>query len=189
VFDYEIRGNKLFTIIFYSIIIILTCVACQQSSPSVENKGVEEVLLKVSSSAFSEGEEIPGKYTCDGEDLSVPLSWSGVPGGTQSLVLIVDDPDAPGGEFDHWILYDLPADIVILDEGVKDIGTPGENGFRKLGYNGPCPPGGPAHRYYFKIYALDTTLNLQPGASKDEVEEAMQGHLLADGQLMGTYHR
>lgn len=145
--------------------------------------------LQVTSSAFSEGEEIPGKYTCDGEDLSVPLSWSGVPGGTQSLVLIVDDPDAPGGVFVHWILFDLPADIVTLDENAKDIGTQGENGFRKLGYNGPCPPEGPAHRYYFKIYALDTTLNLQPGASKAEVEEAMHGHILANGQLIGTYHR
>jgi Raf kinase inhibitor-like YbhB/YbcL family protein len=176
-------------IYFIALIIIFGCAACQAPSVDVESGEEVDMQLKLTSAVFSEGQVIPEKYTCDGEDLSVPLSWSGVPLETKSLVLIADDPDAPGGTFVHWVLYDLPADQVSLKEGMEDIGTQGENGFRKLGYNGPCPPQGPAHRYFFKIYALDTTLNLPQGATKAEVEEAMQGHILADGQLMGTYQR
>jgi Raf kinase inhibitor-like YbhB/YbcL family protein len=176
-------------IYFIALIIIFGCAACQAPSADVESGEEADMQLKLTSAVFSEGQVIPEKYTCDGEDLSVPLSWFGVPLETKSLVLIADDPDAPGGTFVHWVLYDLPADQVSLKEGMEDIGTQGENGFRKLGYNGPCPPQGPAHRYFFKIYALDTTLNLPQGATKAEVEEAMQGHILADGQLMGTYQR
>lgn len=187
-FDHLFQRLNYFNTIL-AIIIIFASVACQPTSPAGEVEITQETLLTVSSPAFSDGQEIPGKYTCDGEDLSVPLAWFGVPEGIQSIVLIVDDPDAPGGVFVHWVLYDLPADISMLEEGAMDIGTQGVNGFRNNGYNGPCPPTGPAHRYYFKVYALDTTLGLQPGASKAQVEDAMQGHILVDGQLMGTYQR
>jgi len=170
-------------------ILILSCVACQISSPDVEEGSGAQMSLNVSSSAFVEGEDIPIKYTCDGDDVSPPLSWSGTPQGIQSLVLIVDDPDAPAGTFVHWVLYDLPADTDTLTEGVSDLGTQGTNDFQKIGYGGPCPPKGTAHSYFFIIYALDKQLNLQPGATKAEVEQAMQGHILANGQLMGTYRR
>lgn len=145
--------------------------------------------LIISSSIFSEGGDIPLRYTCDGDDLSPPIAWSGIPVEAQSLVVIVDDPDAPIGTFVHWVLYDLPPNTKSLPEGVKGLGTEGLNDFRNLGYRGPCPPKGPAHRYFFKIYALDEPLNLEPGAKKGDVEEAMRGHILAEGQLMGKYGR
>jgi hypothetical protein len=128
------------------------------------------------------------KYTCDGQDISPPLEWSGTPEGTQSLVLISDDPDAPVGTWVHWVLFDLPADTNSLPEGAQDLGTDGNNSWRRPGYGGPCPPSG-THRYFFKLYALDTALNLEAGASKEQVEKAMQGHILAQGELMGKYER
>ena len=154
-----------------------------------------EMTIQLSSPAFSEGETIPKKHTCDGEDLSPALSWSGVPNGTRSLALIMDDPDAPMGTFVHWVLYDIPAELAGLPEGVAKTGTvagigvQGTSGFRKMGYGGPCPPRGSTHRYYFKLYALDTKLNLKEGASKADVEKAMKGHILAQGQVMGKYGR
>lgn len=151
--------------------------------------------LQVSSSAFREGETIPRQYTCDGEDLSPPLAWSGVPGGTRSIALIADDPDAPVGTWVHWVLYDIPPDLTELPGGVAKsplvagVGTHGRNDFRRTGYGGPCPPPGKPHRYYFKLYALDTTLNLGSNATKKDLERNMQDHILAQGQLMGTYGR
>ena len=171
------------------LILILACVACQASSPGGEQEGELQMPITISSSAFSEGDEIPRKHTCDGEDLSPPLYWSGSPDGTQSLVLITDDPDAPGGTFVHWVLYNIPPNTTLLAEGVSGVGTQGVNGFGRSGYGGPCPPKGPAHRYFFKLYALDTSLDLQSSAGKAEVEMAMQGHVLAQGQLVGTYKR
>ncbi|HEX9616710.1 MAG TPA: YbhB/YbcL family Raf kinase inhibitor-like protein [Anaerolineales bacterium] len=145
--------------------------------------------LPITSSAFSEGASIPRKYTCDGENVSPPLSWSAVPDMTASLVVIVDDPDAPRGNWVHWVLYDLPPDLESLQEGAQGAGLAGMNDSRKEGYSGPCPPPGPAHRYFFKIYALDAALKLKGGATKAEVEKAMAGHILAQGQLMGTFSR
>ena len=145
--------------------------------------------MTISSPVFSEGDVIPRKYTCDGEDLSPPLSWFGPPDGTQSLVLITDDPDAPVGTFVHWVLFNIPPDATSLPEGISGIGTQGVNGFGKSGYGGPCPPKGPSHRYFFKIFALDSHIDLQSSATKSEVEKAMQDHVLAQGQLMGTYER
>ena len=145
--------------------------------------------IHVTSTAFNEGENIPKEYSCDGENLSPPLAWSDVPQGTQSLVLIVDDPDAPSGTFVHWVVYDLPAALASLPEGASGIGREGVNGFRKSGFGGPCPPRGSTHRYFFKLYALDMVLGLKAGASKAEVEKAMQGHILAQGQLVGKYGR
>lgn len=167
---------------------LVLLVACSKTTTL---EGEVEMTITLMSGAFSEGGSIPKKYTCDGEDHSPNLSWSGIPAGTQSLVLIADDPDAPSGTFVHWVLYDLPADLTGLPEGGagQGVGVQGTNSFRKKGYNGPCPPKGNPHRYYFKLYALDKKLNLKEGASKADVEKAMQGHILAQGQTMGRYGR
>jgi len=151
--------------------------------------------MTLTTNAFSPGGTIPRKFTCDGPDASPALKWSGAPAGTQSFALIADDPDAPVGTWVHWVLYDLPATVNELVENVpKQEQLPsgalhGRNDFRKIGYGGPCPPPGPAHRYFFKLYALDVKLNLKPGATKAEVEKAMKGHVLAQAELMGKYGR
>jgi len=147
------------------------------------------MTIQLTSSAFKEGGDIPRRHTCDGEDLSPSLSWTGIPAGTHSLALIVDDPDAPRGDWVHWVLVDLLPDLNGLPEGVAGTGTAGKNDFDRLGYGGPCPPRGSNHRYYFKLYALDQTLGLKPGATKVDVETAMTGHILAKGQLTGRYGR
>jgi hypothetical protein len=151
--------------------------------------------IQVSSAAFAEGKEIPIQHTGQGKDTSPPLQWSGVPTGAKSLALIADDPDAPVGTWTHWVLFDLPPTTTelaadtpksqFLPGGAKQ----GMNDFRRLGYGGPLPPPGKAHRYFFKLYALDKALDLKSGATKKEVEAAMKGHILAEGQLMGTYQR
>lgn len=138
-------------------------------------------------SVFEHQQSIPEVYTCDGGDISPPLSISGLPEGTTTLALIVDDPDAPSGTFDHWVAFDIPPTDEI-PEGVGDLGTAGVNSSGNLGYAGPCPPSG-THRYFFRLYALDTTLGLTEGATKPEVLEAAEGHVLAEGTLMGTYQR
>jgi len=150
----------------------------------------------LTSAALKDGATIPGKYTCDGVDVSPPLAWSGAPAGTRSFALIADDPDAPGGTWVHWVLYNLPAEVSDLPENIAkveslDLGgaRQGRNDFRRPGYGGPCPPPGPAHRYFFKLYALDTRLELKAGAQKKDVEAAMEGHVLGSAQLMGTYAR
>jgi Raf kinase inhibitor-like YbhB/YbcL family protein len=152
--------------------------------------------LNITSTAFSEGHAIPTKHTCDGQNVSPPLQWSNVPDGAQCLALICEDPDAPSGVFTHWLLYNLPADVTSLNEGVPHTDTlnsrarQGKNDFQRIGYGGPCPPErDQAHRSIFKLYALDSELKLPPGANKDELTSAMQGHILASGQLMGTYKR
>ncbi len=151
--------------------------------------------MQLSSTAFGEGAPIPAKYTCEDKNVSPPLQWSGAPEGTKSLVLIADDPDAPAGTWVHWVLYDMPPTANELPEGQpRNQYTPGGarqglNDFRHLGYGGPCPPPGKPHRYFFKLYALDALLNLKPGATKQEVERAMNKHILAQTQLMGTYKR
>lgn len=153
------------------------------------------MTIQLISPAFNDGDTIPKIYTCDADNVSPALSWSGIPKETKSIALIVDDPDAPVGTFVHWVIYDIPPARLDLPQGidktgtVTDIGTQGNNDFRKLGYGGPCPPKGPAHRYLFKLYALDTKLNLKPGATKAEVEKAMRGHILSQGQLIGKYSR
>lgn len=151
--------------------------------------------IRITSPAFSEGQPIPSKYTCDGQDISVPLKWDSVPEGTKSLSVICDDPDAPGRTFVHWVLYNLPAGTRELSENVppqaslSDGSQQGTSDFGRSGYGGPCPPGG-THRYFFKIYALDTEIDPgQRGLTKNDLLEAMRGHILAEGQLMGTYTR
>ena len=152
------------------------------------------MALDVTSSAFEGGGAIPARYTCDGLDISPPLSWSPVPNGTRSLALIAEDPDAPRGAFAHWVIYNLPPDTRRLPEDVPNRQTlpggalQGMNGAGSIGYTGPCPPGG-THRYFFKVYALDTELDLGAGATREEVVSAMEGHVLAEGRLLGTYQR
>jgi len=150
--------------------------------------------IKVSSAAFEEGGMIPAKYTCDEDDISPPLVWDSIPEGTKTLAFICDDPDAPMGTWVHWILFNLPVDISELPENVpperelESGAKQGTNDFGRIGYGGPCPPGG-THRYYFKLYALDAVLDLEAGARKPQLLEAMEGHILAEGQLMGRYSR
>lgn len=142
--------------------------------------------MKITSTAFDDGENIPRKYTCDGDNVNPPITIEGVPAETESLVLIVDDPDAPGGTWDHWVVWDIPPITEILENSVP--GVQGMNDSERQRYSGPCPPSG-IHRYFFKVYALDTTLNLDPSSTKPDVEEAMKGHVLAHGQLVGLYGR
>ena len=152
------------------------------------------MAFELTSAAFAAGERIPRKYTCDGEDISPPLKWSNAPQDAQSFALIADDPDAPIGTWVHWVLYNLPGQTVALaqavppDADLPDGGRHGKNSWGRLGYGGPCPPGG-THRYFFKLYALDTVLDLAAGASKEQLLQAMQGHILAQTELMGLYSR
>jgi len=152
------------------------------------------MTMTITSSAFTEGAMIPKEFTCDADDISPDLKWSGVPQGTKSFALICDDPDAPVGTWVHWVLFNIPADVSALPAGIppdaalKNGARHGKNDFRRLGYGGPCPPGG-THRYYFKLYALDTVLTLDSGSAKAQLLAAMKGRILAEGQLMGTYKR
>ncbi len=151
------------------------------------------MAFKLSSPAFADGGNIPRLHTCEGADLSPALEWSGEPGGTGSFALIVDDPDAPVGTWNHWLLCDLPASTHTLPQGFKagQAGESGTNDFGKLGYGGPCPPKGHGpHRYYFKLYALKVpSLGLRRGAKRAELDRALQGRVLAEAQWMGRYER
>ena len=161
--------------------------------------GDKLMALSLSSSAFQANEAIPKPFTCDGEDKSPALTWTDPPANTKSFALIMDDPDAPPGTWVHWVIYDIPADQTQLPEalpkgeslpnGAKQGLVWGVQDFSKVGYFGPCPPPGKAHRYYFKLYALDRELNLPPKATKFDLEKAMQGHVLGEATLMGTYGR
>jgi len=156
---------------------------------------MEVKKLSVSSSAFQDSDKIPAKYTCSVQDVSPPLSWSEPSSGVRSFVLIVDDPDALGGTFTHWIIFNIPSNSRGLPEAVptqaqlSDGTTQGKNDFGRIGYSGPCPPPGHPHRYQFTLYALDQALDLKAGASKRQVLDAMREHILAQGQLTGTYQR
>jgi Raf kinase inhibitor-like YbhB/YbcL family protein len=150
--------------------------------------------MKLESSAFKAGGAIPAKYTCDDQDISPPLRWSDVPAKARSLALIVDDPDAPRGTWVHWVAWNIPTNIQTLSEDFPKQDAPsnqikqGMTDFKRPGYGGPCPPSG-THRYFFKLYALDTVLNLPSQTTKSELEKAMKGHILDQAELMGTYHR
>lgn len=149
----------------------------------------------LTSSAFSSGGEIPQQYTCKGADSSPALEWSGAPAKTASFALIMDDPDAPAGTWVHWVLWNLPASAHSLPGGLPkreqldDGARQGHNSFKKIGYNGPCPPGGATHHYYFRLYALDTNVGLGGKASRNDLDMAMKGHVLAQTEYMGTFHR
>lgn len=155
-------------------------------------QGAQQAVLTLTSTAFAADQAIPRMYTCDGQDISPPLTWNEPPAGTQSIALILNDPDANG--FSHWVVFNLPVATRSLPESVPPQptiaggGTQGTNGFGRIGYGGPCPPNG-THRYSFTVYALDTTLNVPPSATQAQVSEALQGHVLAQGELAGTYSR
>ncbi|MGA8222298.1 MAG: YbhB/YbcL family Raf kinase inhibitor-like protein [Candidatus Acidiferrales bacterium] len=162
---------------------------------TVRYAGGADMSLELKSADFAAGGNIPKQFTCDGADMSPALEWNAPPAGTQSFALIADDPDAPVGTWVHWVIFDMPANLRGLPqnlskiEQLKDGTRQGRNDFRKIGYGGPCPPTGQAHRYFFKLYALDAKLNLKPGTTKKEVEQAMHGHILAQGEYMGRYSR
>lgn len=151
--------------------------------------------IQMTSTAFADGESIPAKYTCDGSDVSPPLTWTNAPAATKSFMLLADDPDAPAGTWVHWVVYNLPASAASLPENVAKSqyiagnACQGLNDFNRLGYGGPCPPAGKPHRYFFKLYALDVMPDLKPGRTKADALKAMEGRVLAQGQLMGTYQR
>lgn len=152
------------------------------------------MAFELTSTAFAAGEKIPRKYTCDGDDISPPLQWSDAPQNTQSFALISDDPDAPVGTWVHWVLYNVPGTTTALPEAVPkqdelpDGSQHGRSSWGRSAYGGPCPPGG-THRYFFKLYALDTVLDLAAGAGKEQLLQAMEGHILAQTELMGLYSR
>ncbi|MEE9297806.1 MAG: YbhB/YbcL family Raf kinase inhibitor-like protein [Acidimicrobiia bacterium] len=143
--------------------------------------------MELTSDAFGHEMRIPTKYTCDGDDLSPPLTISGIPTGTVTLALVVDDPDAPAGTWDHWVAYDVPV-VGLIPEGVESLGTSGSNSWGRSGYGGPCPPSG-SHRYFFTVYALDARMDLEPGVEKSTLLDAIEGHVLAQATLMGRYSR
>jgi Raf kinase inhibitor-like YbhB/YbcL family protein len=153
-------------------------------------------MFQLTSSSFQPWHDIPVQFTCEGQDISPELTWKDPPPGAKSFVLIVHDPDAPmPGGFTHWVVYNIPAHVNHIPQGASKhqetlaaVGIQGENDGEKIGYMGPCPPSG-THRYYFYLYALDTELNLKPGASKADVEKAIQGHVLAKAELMGRYKK
>jgi Raf kinase inhibitor-like YbhB/YbcL family protein len=153
------------------------------------------VQIELTSGVFGQGDAIPARFTCDGNDISPPLRWGNTPRGTRSLVLICEDPDAPNGTWVHWLLYNLPATLSEIPEGVPATeilptgAQQGINDFQQVGYRGPCPPPGKAHRYYFRLYALDTEAHPPTGPGKKELMAAMQGHTLGQGELMGTYQK
>ncbi|MEW6716344.1 MAG: YbhB/YbcL family Raf kinase inhibitor-like protein [Chloroflexota bacterium] len=187
--------RKVLSSFFLLWMVVLFSGGCQTISPAISEESVAVLGIQITSSAFEQGGTIPQEYTCDGSDISPPLSWSGVPEETLTLVLIMDDPDAPMGTWVHWVLYDISPDQEGLPEGVskvenvEGIGVQGRNDSRGIGYSGPCPPPGKPHGYNFKLYALDISLGFNPGATKSDVERAMQGHVLAQGILVGMYGR
>ncbi len=180
-------------------VILVASVACSTpSSPASTETPTSQPQtseFSLTSSAFRSGEAIPAQYTCDGQSVSPALSWSGVPQNTRAFALVVDDPDAPSGTFTHWVAFNIPADARGLPENVAKTdrmdngGIQGRNSSGRLGFTGPCPPPGNPHHYHFMLYALDAPLNLQPGATKQDVLKAAEGHILAQAELVGTYHR
>lgn len=155
----------------------------------------DRAKMEIKSSAFQNGAEIPRKYTCDGSDVPPELGWEGAPAGAKSFALVADDPDAPGGAWTHWVIYDLPPEARALAEGLPALETlpggarQGVNDFRKVGYGGPCPPAGRTHRYFFRLYALDAPTGLKPRATRQQLLDAVKGHVLGEGELMGRYKR
>jgi hypothetical protein len=176
----------------FSMLLLLSGVflaGCMQEKVEQGEKELQGAAkMQIQSAAFNDGQPIPRRYTCDGEDVSPPLTLGDVPEGAKSLALVVDDPDAPLGVFNHWIAWNLPADTEALSEGAQ-IEKQGKNDFGERGYRGPCPPLGPMHHYRFKVYALDIVLDLPYGADEKQLEKAMRGHILAEGELVGTYQR
>lgn len=190
----SILGTRvLYTIVGGRVVYRNDAAAAGARNPGSNANGEDSAMaLQISSSAFSQGGAIPTRYTCSGDQTIPPLAWSGVPDSTGSLALIVDDPDAPSGTFVHWVLYGIPAATTAIPEGgpAPSGSIEGTNSTKKTGYLGPCPPKGHGpHHYHFKLYALDAGFSLGPGASKEALVEAMEGHVLARGETVGTFER
>jgi len=174
--------------------ILLFCSCKNGEQADSEAVGGKKMEIKITSPAFEDGGLIPAKYTCDGADISPPLQWDAVPEGTKSIALICDDPDAPMGTWVHWVLFNLPtetremAENIPADETLPNGAKQGTSDFGRIGYGGPCPPSG-THRYFFKIYALDTEIDLAAGANERQLLKAMEGHIIGQGQLIGKYKR
>jgi len=190
--------QKGFAIALLATTMVAACVK-QQKPSSVMAPGPGQTpspsnVFTLTSNAFKDGQPIPRQYTCDGVNVSPGLEWTGVPKTAKTITIIADDPDAPSGTFTHWVLYNLPSETMGMVENLpatqnlKSGGQQGENDFDQVGYGGPCPPSG-THHYFFKIYALDDELTLNAGAKKADVEKAMEGHIVGQAQLMGTYKR
>jgi hypothetical protein len=183
--------------ILYAVVLMsMLMTACSSSTQTPEPTTEANMSFKLTSDAFAHGQSIPAKYSCIGRNISPPLAWTDPPAGAQSFALIVDDPDAPAGTWVHWVLFNIPADARELQEDLPVKGKNvdpnsiyvGKNSWGDIGYGGPCPPSG-THRYYFKLYALDTLISLLPGASKDQLLKEMDGHILAQTELMGTFSK
>ena len=186
--------QKLMPLISILCLCVIFCISTDCERKPETQTGVNRMEINIESSAFQDGGMIPSKYTCDGMDVSPPLRWSQPPGNTKSLVLISDDPDAPMGIWVHWVVYNiLPSqhefpENIPASEVLESGAIQGKTDFGRIGYGGPCPPSG-THRYFFKLYALNDTLNLGPGATKQQVVDAMKDNVIAEGQLMGRYKR
>lgn len=174
--------------------VLLFCSCRKNEKVTSKKEGGQKMEIKLTSSAFEDGAMIPAKYTCDGQDISPPLQFDNIPQATRSIALISDDPDAPMGTWVHWVVFNIPPETRELsenfpsDETLPDGTRQGLTDFGKTGYGGPCPPSG-THRYFFKIYALDTIIDVVPIADKKKLLKAMEGHILGQGQLMGKYKR
>lgn len=189
------RPGSPLALVFLALVIFAGCQPEPSSPTSLSSSQEVDMDLQLSSSAFQYGGTIPVKHTCDGADLSPPLTWTPPPRDTKSLVLICDDPDAPAGTWVHWVLYGVSPDTTSLPEGVPQDKTvlgnarQGMNDFRRIGYGGPCPPPGAPHRYFFKLYAVAIPTDFEPGLTKQQLLDAIKGHILAQGELMGKYKR
>ena len=179
-------NNKYF--LFYTLILILIISCTQQNIEQTGTQQTGEAAMKLTSSAFTHNGNIPSEFTCDGSNINPPLSITDVPANAKSLALIVDDPDAPVGVWDHWIVFNINPSLNEIKQNTQPQGTPGKNSGGRNSYQGPCPPSG-THRYFFKLYALDATLNIPEGSTKKQVESAMQNHILAKSELIGLYKR
>ncbi len=178
-----------------NVIVLAVIVASAAARSQTRQSPAAPMRFKLTSSAFASGGAIPREYTCDGPDQSPELRWNESPAGTMTFALVMNDPDAPVGDWVHWVVWNMPSDEGGMTKGFSRTaelpnGTrQGHNDFRKIGYNGPCPPPGKAHRYFFRVYAVDTKLDLPAGATRAELDSALKGHALAEAEYMGTYRR
>ena len=169
-------------------LLLISCTLMSCSAQRTRDEVVTMGTLNLTSPAFEHMEEIPAKYTCQGDDINPPLKIGGIPGNAASLVLIVDDPDAPMGTWNHWVMWNIPLISSIPEDSVPAEAVQGLNSWPKNKYGGPCPPSG-THRYFFKLYALDTKLTLGNGSGKKDVAQAMQGHIISQATLIGLYKK
>lgn len=181
----------IFPIIFLVIIVVSAC-NVETEKEKIAEKPMEivggVVKMKLTSPEFEHNSAMPSEYTCDGANIIPELNIEEIPENAKSLALIMDDPDAPAGTWVHWVVWNIPLDTKTIQKGIEPQGVQGTTSFGKPGYGGPCPPSG-THRYFFKLYALDTTLDLKEGSTKEELEQAMDGHIMEKTELMGTYKR